>query len=324
MRMLKGLILFLLCGLLMPLAGTGPASAQSTLTATRPGAATAGVPSGIATCMKCHDDAHVSEILQTPHAVKGDRHTPFAQGGCESCHGDSSAHLASRSAPPSVVFKGPHKSPIAVRNEPCLTCHQSGLRINWKGSQHDTNDVGCTDCHTVHARKDPVLVKFTQPAQCFTCHTTQRAQAFRFSHHPINEGKVVCSDCHNPHGSPGPSLLKEVTVNETCYNCHAEKRGPMLREHPPVRENCLNCHLPHGSAQPRLLTERPPYLCQNCHDGTFHPGEPYSAQNLQGRSITLNGAASITTRFQMIGKSCLNCHSQVHGSNSPSGVFNLR
>jgi DmsE family decaheme c-type cytochrome len=275
---------------------------------------------GEQTCLKCHSDAKVNPILQTPHAVKGDAHTPFAQQGCESCHGASPDHIARKVKFPAVVFKGPNISPVAVRNQQCLTCHQSGLRMNWQGSQHDNSDVACTDCHAVHVQKDPVLKKITQPDVCFTCHTSQRAQSARFSHHPIREGKVSCSDCHNPHGSPGPTLLKEVTINQVCYNCHAEKRGPLLREHPPVRENCLNCHVPHGSAQPRLLMQRPPYLCQNCHDGAYHPGEAYSAQNLQGKT----SSGSITTRFQMIGRSCLNCHSQVHGSNSPSGLYNLR
>ena len=66
----------------------------------------------------------------------------------------------------------------------------------------------------------------------------------------------MCSDCHNPMGGPGDTkALKEFTVNETCYNCHADKRGPLLWEHQPVRENCLNCHTPHGSNQPRLMIE---------------------------------------------------------------------
>ena len=39
---------------------------------------------GAATCMQCHNEAPVTEILKTPHAVKGDIHTPFGQHECES------------------------------------------------------------------------------------------------------------------------------------------------------------------------------------------------------------------------------------------------
>ena len=42
--------------------------------------------------------------------------------------------------------------------------------MNWEGSAHQVNNKACTDCHTAHAAKDPVTVKFTQPDKCFTCH----------------------------------------------------------------------------------------------------------------------------------------------------------
>ncbi len=138
--------------------------------------------------------------------------------------------------------------------------------MNWQGSEMQKAGVACADCHTSHAAKDPVLVKATQPEKCFTCHAQQRAESFEYSHHPIREGKVVCSDCHNPHGSPAADhLLKEFTVNEVCYNCHADKRGPLLWEHQPVRDNCLNCHTPHGSNEARLMKERMNFLCASCH-----------------------------------------------------------
>ncbi len=137
----------------------------------------------------------------------------------------------------------------------------------------------------------------------------KRAQMFRRSRHPIREGKVVCADCHNPHGSPGPSQLAKNTVNETCYQCHAEKRGPFLWEHQPVREECTLCHDPHGSTQPRMLKVRQPWLCQQCHQEAFHPSTLYS-----GDDIPPVGAAQ-----QLLMKSCTNCHSKVHGSNHPSG-----
>jgi len=128
---------------------------------------------------------------------------------------------------------------------------------------------------------------------------------------PLREGKMDCASCHNPHGGPGPSLLKTASVNETCYTCHAEKRGPLLWEHPPVRENCANCHEPHGSNYPNLLKMKVPYLCQSCHVGAGHPSNIYNASNLPG------GTGSTDQR--LLGKGCLNCHSQVHGSNHPSG-----
>ena len=304
--------LALLSGILTALGGL-PALAQTTAAAPAQPAYAGGGPQ---TCLKCHNtDSHVMQILLTPHATKGDLHSPFGQDGCESCHGPSAAHVASRKNEPAIVFKGPAISPVRQRNQQCLSCHEAGLRMNWQGSQHQRNDIGCTDCHTIHVAKDPVLVRATQPQKCFTCHAEQRADAQKYSHHPIREGEIVCSNCHNPHGSPGPKLLKEFTVNETCYTCHMEKRGPLLWEHEPVRENCLNCHTPHGSSQPFLLVERPPYLCQECHANSGHQSQPFAGQSLPGQ---------IAANFRLMAAGCVNCHSQIHGSNSPNGTFLTR
>jgi DmsE family decaheme c-type cytochrome len=124
---------------------------------------------------------------------------------------------------------------------------------------------------------------------------------------PVREGKMTCTDCHNPHGSMTEGLLADRSVNDNCYRCHAEKRGPTLFEHPPVRENCLNCHDPHGSIHEALLVARPPRLCQNCHINSRHPSEPRNA----------------ASRF-VFNKGCVNCHSQIHGSNNPSGIRAMR
>lgn len=277
---------------------------------------------GAATCMQCHNQAPVTNILLTPHAMKGDPHAPFGQHDCESCHGPSEAHVKDPlHTMPNVLFKGPKVSPVAVRNQVCLSCHQNGLRMDWAGSQHQNNNLACVSCHTVHVAKDPILVKETQPEKCFTCHAEQRAQSFQFSHHPIREGKVVCADCHNPHGSPGPHLLKELSVNDTCYGCHTEKRGPFLWEHEPVREDCTNCHVPHGSTQARLLKERPPFLCTNCHNTGGHNSNPFSASNLPN-GPALSDARAVSAR--LLARGCVNCHSQVHGSNDPAGSFFTR
>ena len=185
--------------------------------------------------------------------------------------------------------------------------------MHWSGSKHDFADVPCASCHEIHALKDKVLVKATQPDVCFNCHVAQRSQSLMFSHHPIREGKVVCSDCHNPHGSFGPKNLAKLTINETCYGCHAEKRGPFLWEHAPVREDCTNCHTPHGATQPRLLKIRAPWLCNSCHSESFHPSTLRSGTGLLPPQTS-----------RLVSKQCMSCHSMIHGSNHPSGARLLR
>ncbi|MEW5806064.1 MAG: cytochrome c3 family protein [Acidobacteriota bacterium] len=113
---------------------------------------------------------------------------------------------------------------------------------------------------------------------------------------------MTCLSCHNPHGSPEESAVAALSVNDKCYECHMEKRGPFLFEHIPVRENCMTCHTPHGSNNTKLLSTPAPRLCQSCH--------------LFGHHQTVAGDAG---RMWNINRSCVNCHSQIHGSNHPSG-----
>lgn len=317
--MKQTLALKLLFGIALAL-GALPASAQTQPTATQPGF----TANGERTCLTCHGgDPKVTAILKSPMALKGDKRTPFATEGCEGCHGASADHAAGKVPYPAIVFNGPHASPVATRNQVCLDCHESGLRMNWQGSKHEVNNKACTDCHTAHTAKDPVLAKATQAEVCFTCHARQRADSFKYSHHPVREGLVTCSDCHNPHGAAGDTkLLKEFTVNETCYTCHAEKRGPLLWEHQPVRDNCMNCHTPHGSNQPRLMVEQMNFLCSSCHSAqSNNSGGAFGGH----ASIPFRGPGG--TQFNSaLGnqRQCLNCHSQVHGSNSPAGAFFFR
>ena len=195
---------------------------------------------------------------------------------------------------------------VEQNNAVCLNCHDRGQRIFWQGSVHEQRNVACTNCHTIMAavsRQYQLKTSF-QPDTCFQCHKDRRAQMFQSSHMPMREGKVVCSDCHAPHGSPTEPLLKKASVNEVCYICHAEKRGPFLWEHEPVRENCDACHDPHGSVNQYSLRLQRPRLCTECHNlmeafaGAGHP--------------------------HAVGQSCENCHVNIHGSNSPAGELFFR
>ena len=286
---------------------------------------------GDAVCTHCHDQGDAKPVLSiylTRHGVKADSRTP----GCQTCHGASEAHVkntADTDPRPAVDidFGSKVATTPAQQVQTCLACHKNGQRNHWEGSQHEAAGVPCTSCHAVHVHKDRVLTRGLQSQVCFACHKTERAQTHRISTHPLAAGKMDCSDCHNPHGSTGSTLLRKGSVNETCYQCHAEKRGPYLWEHEPVTEACTNCHTPHGSNITPLLKARTPWLCQSCHTGD-HAAQVNSAANLQSGGVTTaNGAfplANAAPRAQMVGRDCQTCHFQTHGSNHPAGSKLLR
>ena len=212
---------------------------------------------------------------------------------------------ADGSSPGGIVSfrKGDPSRRVEQNNAICLGCHERGDRTYWNGSTHETRGVACTECHTVmrQVSRKAALKTVVEMETCFQCHKDRRAQIFRSSHMPIREGKITCSNCHNSHGSATEALLRENSVNDNCYKCHAEKRGPFLFEHAPVRENCASCHDPHGTNNEYLLKVSRPRLCAECHGF--------------GHGAIFSGPLAV----ESVGRSCQNCHTAVHGSNSPAG-----
>jgi DmsE family decaheme c-type cytochrome len=158
------------------------------------------------------------------------------------------------------------------------------------------------------AASQALLSKPTERELCASCHRVQVNKSRRVSHMPLIEGKMQCSTCHNPHGTGNVRLLRVGNwINESCVSCHTEKRGPFLFEHAAGRESCVSCHDPHGSSNDRMLVAKAPMLCQRCHIGTRHPSTIYDGLAVQNRNN------------RIIGRACVNCHQQIHGSNHPSG-----
>jgi DmsE family decaheme c-type cytochrome len=255
-------------------------------------------------CLTCHGDD--PGVLSLKHSVHGG--AALTSGQCETCHGPSLAHRkAPRQNVPDQIFSASGTASAIDSSEVCSGCHLAGAQKHWFVSEHAGADIACDACHSIHADSDPVLLRQGQVKVCTSCHSEQKADAMKFSRHPVMEGVVSCSDCHDPHGGKGPSMLKEATVNETCYSCHTEKRGPFLWEHEPVQDDCTHCHTPHGSINDNLLVIRQPLLCQQCHISTSHRGTNYiKGQNVLGNDF-------------VYGKSCLNCHGEIHGTNHAQG-----
>jgi DmsE family decaheme c-type cytochrome len=269
---------------------------------------------GSDTCVTCHSDMEPT-LKGTKHAQTLDARTPAAQQGCESCHGPGQAHVDDDAK--GHILKFTQATP-AQSTGACVTCHTSSTHAGWAGSKHEARNLTCTTCHSVHHPMSAAkqLVKNTETQLCATCHRTQVAKTERaVAHMPVREGKMSCSSCHNPHGSINnvKALRTGSSVAESCSSCHTEMRGPVLWEHTPVRENCATCHDPHGSSNDRMLVVRQPMLCQRCHIAMKHPATMYDKDEITTKKSN-----------RMFGRSCVNCHSQVHGSNHPSGQFFMR
>jgi DmsE family decaheme c-type cytochrome len=253
--------------------------------------------------------------MNQPHSQSADPRTPASRYGCETCHGPASNHVkggGGRGVGGLMTFS---KEPTAARNAVCLQCHMRGNQALWQGSTHDQRKLACMDCHAIHGGNQKLLAQPSQLQLCTRCHQQIRQALMKSSHHPLREEKMQCTNCHNPHGTQTIRLISANSVNDKCYECHPEKRGPFLWEHPPVRENCLNCHDPHGSSHEPLLVVKKPLLCQRCHSNQFHPSTLYARDSA-------NPTQSVyTMQPQLLYRGCTNCHVNIHGSNSPSGKF---
>ena len=276
---------------------------------------------GQETCLSCHETMKPGLTAKYNHTVHSrvfsETQGELASRGCEGCHGPGSAHVEAgggKGVGNMVPFGDDSSAAVSRSNNACLACHKGHDRAYWSGSAHESSDTACTSCHTVmeNVSHDNLLAAGTEVDTCGKCHQLQHSRIFSNAHMPLrpgafesstaSEGKMSCSSCHQPHGTVTESLIRNISVNDQCLTCHAEKRGPFLWEHSPVPENCLNCHDPHGGNRRAMLKMSAPRLCQTCHVSTGHATSPRNP----------------TDRFA-VGTSCLQCHTQVHGSNHPSG-----
>jgi DmsE family decaheme c-type cytochrome len=264
---------------------------------------------GSESCKGCHE-AYFNAFSKSVHGKKAVPRNPANREGCESCHGPGAEHAEKGGGRGVAIFSFGKKTDPREKAAKCLECHgaDSGL-ASWDLSKHKSFDVSCDNCHSMHMEKPAKhSLRIQDPLVCFECHRNIRAQTNKQSHHPIREGKIKCDSCHNPHGTfDNKSMLKADTLNELCYNCHAEKRGPYAFEHDPVHENCMICHEVHGSNHSGLLVRKVPSLCQECHSSDSHSARGYT--NLH----SFNGPAT-SNKNRFFARGCLNCHGNIHGS----------
>lgn len=225
-----------------------------------------------------------------------------------SAHGESSAKSVT---PQQAEYVG---------TETCAACHAAQFkefqhsthaRIAVPGEPGQVGAQGCETCHgpgSLHVAAGGgrgvggIINPRKDPSTCFACHLDKKAEFRLPYHHPVLEGKMSCADCHTPHGLEvrpwTATTMKDI--NEACFKCHKEQRGPFVWEHEALREGCTTCHKVHGSIHEKMLLVRDNNLCLRCHTQVNFPTIGKSSHAGRLPQGTCFSAA---------------CHTAVHGSN---------
>lgn len=241
------------------------------------------IPFALASCRFDHADPSIQKALELHTIVKGAEYV--GSGTCEMCH-DKEVRDFKLATHAKIEIKGEFKGD-AIAVEGCEVCHGPGsVHVDESGGKKNI----------INPNKNPDI--------CYACHLDKKAEFNLPYHHPVPEGHVTCADCHSLHGPEAkPWTATSLDgINERCFKCHKDQRGPFVFQHEAMREGCTVCHKVHGSIHDKLLKVRDSNLCLQCHTQNNFP------------TIGSNGHGGST---RLPAGPCFSggCHRAVHGSN---------
>jgi DmsE family decaheme c-type cytochrome len=173
---------------------------------------------GSEVCKDCHE-AQYNKFMGSVHGKKAIPGNPVNNQECETCHGPGDQHVEKGGGRGVAIFAFSKKEAASDRDAKCLRCHSESRDLPfWNLSRHQSADISCNDCHSIHSAQGKYFLKVQEPELCFSCHKNIMSQTNKQSHHPIKEGKITCSNCHNTMGTPynGKAMIKADSVNELC------------------------------------------------------------------------------------------------------------
>lgn len=162
---------------------------------------------GTKSCTECHSGEIIQIMLKGPHGNKNNPDTPFAQRGCESCHGPGSFHISrahgGKGFPKVITFGTDKKLPADKQLDACLHCHAKKMGedkgMKWQGSIHAEAKMTCSECHKLHSTENAMADKQQQANSCYSCHDKTKKEHPRFEDKGIVFEKLSCWSCHDVH-----------------------------------------------------------------------------------------------------------------------------
>jgi predicted CXXCH cytochrome family protein len=187
-------------------------------------------------CLRCHMST-VEPVL--PGTLNRYASLPFHHEGitCESCHGDSDAHVGSRGK---SAIVNPARLDAERRDSVCISCHLEGdVTVDRAGrsalNYRPGESISKYLAFYVRGTPNPATRGVSEVEQ-LSQSTCKRMSGDRMS----------CMSCHDPHFTPGPKE-RAAFYRGKCLACHAEPK--FATSHHSENPDCTSCHMPRAGAQ---------------------------------------------------------------------------
>lgn len=220
-----------------------------------------------------------------------------------------------------------------------LRAHRRRISLAGIGFAAAAAVISCsTVTRTIFAPPQVPGATFAGDASCAQCHP-QQVKDFQTSTHarlkaPGDNAKDVgCESCHgagsihNESGGARGTIINPRKSPETCFQCHADKRGEFsLPHHHPVVEGkvgCGDCHDPHkGDAVIGGGTnlQKENETCAKCHTAQFGPFVFEHEAMREGCTTCHQPHGSVNDKMLVTRSAalCVKCHFE---QNTAAGIF---